>query len=437
MRPTRYESARPAGRSHDDPCGRIGEGGEKVGLVISGAAARGPYQAGVIAELLPALTADNQRPVVIFGTSSGGLNAALLAQFADENEPGESLVQIWENLEPENVFQNPLFPFLGKGLRLAARATLLPILGAAGIHASQVPFLGSVKSVLDTTPLRKYAEKLFDDRRVSENIDKYLVHSVGVAATFCPPARAAARTRLFVQGESPQKLLQDHAVEVVTTRLNIDHLLASAAIPVVFPPVTITDPEGAKGSYIDGGVRLNAPLAAALSLDVTRLVVVSGHSVTYSGPAGNPSRSAGEPDLAASLAISLRSVLNDGLTDDLLALGRRNQLVRQLARHMKPESLPYQCVPYRIVAPEDGQLAELAAKSFRKQHSGLRRQFTDPYVAINGLLQAGGDGIGPDELLSLIFFDRTYAREQIELGRTHARAALRRRWRIGPLLSFR
>jgi NTE family protein len=375
--------------------------GERVGLVLSGAAARGPYQAGAVAELIPALLAAHQRPVVILGTSSGALNAALLAQFAnDGTNAGERIVDTW--LEIGTPFDNAWLSLARKTAQMTARG--------CGVSA-----LSPVRSLLDTGPLIDFAKRKFDPDRLTGNIRPDLVEAVGVAATWCPPQLAAARTRLFVQSVTPCHLSLGHSVDVVNTPLNVDHLLASAAIPAVFPPVKVTAPADYEGDYIDGGVRLNTPIQAALALGVTRLLVVSGHSIGLGSkplPAAAPGQG---PDLAASLAISLRAVLTDGLADDMDLLKRHNQRAQNAKR-----------VPYRLVAPKDGTMAKLAANCARR----YRWRFFNSYFLIRRLLAAAGSGIGPDELLSLILFEQNYFKEQIEIGRKHARAALDGPWQF-------
>lgn len=121
-------------------------------------------------------------------------------------------------------------------------------------------------------------------------------------------------------------------------------------------------------------------------------------------------------------------MLTDGLSDDLLTLGRRNELVRYLAKHMRREQLeqlPYRCVPYLVVSPPDGELARMASEHFDPA-------LTDSYFPIGRLLAAAGEGAGRNELLSLIFFDRDYTEAQIKLGHDHAARAMNEGWRIGP-----
>jgi NTE family protein len=365
---------------------------ETVGLLLAGAAARGPYQAGALSALLPALEAEGRRPVVLLGTSSGGISSALVAQFADlpAEEAGARIVDTWTGFG--SVFRNPL-------LSHAPAAFAARMLGAG--------FVPPVYGVLDVTPLQEHAAALFDPARVTANIDAGRIRSLAVAATVCPPARSAARSRLFVQGVAPRAQEDDYGVDVVPTPVTLEHLLGSAAIPGLFPPVRVHGP-GA-GYYIDGGVRLNAPFQAGIDLGVDRLVVVSAHSLD-APPVEDPVDA--PPDLAAVAALAVRAILADALGDDLRSLQRKNK-----REH-------WRTVEHIVVAPNDGDLGALAAANFHPLSP------LDEYWAIAKLLDALGAGPGRDELLSLMLFRDGYARALVEQGRRDALTAIARGWQV-------
>lgn len=372
----------------------------RVGLVLAGAAARGPYEAGALAELLPVVAAEGRRPTVLLGTSSGAITAALAAQFADlpPGEAGEQVAATWVDFG--QVFINPL---LAPGPALA----LLTRLAGGWVD----PFVGPVSALLDVTPLRTRATALFRPDRVAANLVARHVDTLAVAATVCPQAGSAARTRLFVQGKQPGAM-KDGYLDAVPAAITVDHLLASAAIPMVFPPVYVADPASVAGWYVDGGVRLNAPLGAALATGVERLVVISGHSLEPTPVPPTPREHA--PDLAATSALAMRAVLADALGDDLRSLRRKN------ARR----GVGHRVVPHLLVAPQDGELARLAAESFDPKTPA------DAYWPIGRLLDALGSGTGRDELLSMILFRREYAQRLVEAGRRDAKAALAAGWHV-------
>jgi NTE family protein len=378
-----------------------GAGDGALGLVVSGAAARGPYEAGAVAEVMRTLPPG--RPLVLLGTSSGAITVALLAQFAAHGAAsGEKVAEVWR--EVHEVYRNPVLTLPRTGAMLAGRALGLPA--------------GRISSVLDVAPLRAVAEARFDPAATHALVGGPRIRSLGVAATVVPPQGAAARTRLFVAGEQPGGDAM-HATDVVEARVEIEHILASAAIPALFPPIRIQTPHVA-GWYVDGGVRLNAPLEAALRFGVSELLVISGHSLD---PAQVPEQGATpEPDIDLAAAVSVRAVLTDALGDDIQALRRRNGLIRRLAPHPVPDDEPHRPIRFRVVAPPDGELARLAADAYRSR----RRGPWDGTWGIERLLAAGGDGAGRDELLSLVFFDPDYASAQIERGRHEARRVMAR-----------
>jgi NTE family protein len=268
-------------------------------------------------------------------------------------------------------------------------------------------FVPPVTAILDVTPLQERAAELFRPERVAANVASGAVRSLAVAATVCPPARSAARSRLFVQGVAPASREESHGVDVVATPITVQHLLGSAAIPGLFPPVRVDGP-GA-GYYVDGGVRLNAPFGTALDLGVDRLVVISAHSVDAPPVADHDE---GPPDLAAVAALSVRAILADALGDDIRALRRKN---------VRPGR---KVVPHLVVAPRDGDLARLAAAAFHPSGPW------DEYWAIARLLDALGDGPGRDELLSLMLFRDGYAKALVEQGRADAMEVLAGGWTV-------
>jgi NTE family protein len=378
-----------------------GAGNGPLGLVVSGAAARGPYEAGAVAEVMRVLPPD--RPLVLLGTSSGAITVALLAQFADHGTAsGEKVAEVWR--EVHEVYRNPVLTLPRTGAMLAGRALGLPA--------------GRVSSVLDVAPLRAVAEARFDPAATHALVGGPRIRSLGVAATVVPPQGAAARTRLFVAGEQPTGD-EMYATDVVGTRVEIEHLLASAAIPALFPPVRIHTRHVA-GWYVDGGVRLNAPLQAALRFGVSELLVISGHSLDPEDiPDQGPSP---EPDIDLAAAVSVRAVLTDALGDDIEALRRHNTLIHALAPHPRPDGGRPRPIPFRVIAPPDGELAGLAAGAYGSR----RRGPWDGTWGIERLLAAGGDGAGRNELLSLVFFDPDYAAAQVERGRVEARQVMAR-----------
>jgi len=398
-----------------------------VAVVLTGAAARGAFQAGALSRIVPALVERGDRPTVFLGTSAGAINAALWGSLAHlpVDEAAATLLAIWRSMDRQDVYAHPA----GSLVR-----------GALGLLPGALMGSGNgVASVLDTEPLRRTAAQTLDAEQLSANIAAGLVDAVGVAATRIPPDLAKAPTRrdpaeqwyishahsvLFLDTtlDASHVADPDRALRLSRGPVGAEHVLASAAIPVAFPAVEVTSPTRFAGWYVDGGVRLNAPLRPAVALGAQRLVVIAAHATRY--PASMPSRPGERPDVADAAAMTLHSVLADRVIEDLHDIRTRNRWLAQGCSPTPAERPEYHHVRVMEVSPEPGSLADLATEVLRSK-SWWRE--TDSIV-LGRLLRGAGAGPGQQELLSYMFFDDEYFARQIELGQVAADRALRRGW---------
>ena len=221
-------------------------------------------------------------------------------------------------------------------------------------------------------------------------------------------------------------------------------MLASAAIPVAFPPVQVPSEDGAPGGwYLDGGVRLNTPLKPALALDADAVVIVATHPALDPAP-GVPSQVEGRPpDVDDTLVRVMDAALVDRMVEDVNTLAKINVLVDAANRAGGPDAAGTGHAVVRFLTvgpPERGTLGLLAAEVFDRHPGvlgGLRRAARDPDMRLLGrLLQ--GDGSRRGDLLSYLFFDPEFMEASIERGRRDAEAVFagvpsgRVPWRFGP-----
>lgn len=399
---------------------------ERVGIVLTGAAARGAFQAGALAQLLPALARQGMTPTVAIGTSAGAINAALWASYAHlgTDEIGRRLRGLWVGTDSDDIFRHPLLT--------------LPSVTWDALRSS-VGLGGGVEALLDTSRLIATAGEALDTVQISANVDHGIVDAVGVVATRVPAAAEPAvvssgRSVVFLDTALDTSNVADpgRALDVARSRISAEHVVASSAIPLAFPAVRVGHPVQVSGWYADGGIRLNAPLRPAVQLGVDRLVVVAAHSTRYGDAPGQEPDGASQPDIADSTAHVLHAMLADRMVEDLADLRWTNSLCASVGdgELLDRCGQPLRRIPVLSVAPEPGQLASLADRVLRDKYGTWPWRWLDDSGTwlLGRLLRSVGDGPGRAELLSYLAFESEYFAEQIALGSAAADAALEHGW---------
>jgi NTE family protein len=421
---------------------------ERIGLVLSGGGARAAYEAGVVSVLSPALERRGERPTIYAGTSVGAINAAYMA--SSRHLPAEEAVaggiEHWCEVNKGAVIRSVL-----------ARQVPLTVLRYAG----EILSLPGVRlpSLLDPKPLEANLKHWIDWAAVHRNVREGVVDTVGIVAT----AASTGRTVVFVEGAEKLKLHQSHVIDYVPAKLSDEHVRASAAIPILFPPVRVNRPREARGWYFDGGTRLNTPIKPALDLGADRLVVIGMDAVT--DPPHEPGRHEAEPpDFGDGALHVLQGMLVDPVAEDMRILGNINMFFArdeadererrraegrrasdgsESARRYREArgKPPYRCVPYIFVAPtRRGAIGELASEVFRSRYGGWKGLRSPDFPLLNRLL--GGDSPTHGELLSYLFFDPEFVQALIDMGQEDARRWLNAApgvddpWQIEPLEAF-
>ena len=236
---------------------------------------------------------------------------------------------------------------------------------------------------------------------------------------------------------------------VATPALQAEHILASSAIPALFPAVRVTTPEQAAGWYFDGGPRLNTPIKPALWLGAKRVIVIALNSVA-------PSRTAApaeQPDFYVGAAHLLHAALGDPLAQDIRTLANTNALIGagltgangRSSRHRHPASQaqpgglqePVQPVPYIFIAPEDpAAIGDIARRVYRKHYGRPWKSGARDLWLLGKILDAGADAMH-GELLSYMFYAGEFAEELIQLGQADAQRWIDEHpadlWQLNPL----
>jgi NTE family protein len=390
-----------------------------IGLVLAGGGARGAYEVGVLRYVLDELPKRLGRdpPIrILCGTSVGAINACLLAAYADQPRMrARLLVDRWRALEVDHILKpDPLE--LVTLVRELVGGRAKPILGKEP-RGGLIDPAGLSKVLADAIP--------FD--RIDEHIQSGRLLAAGLSTTHV----GTGRTVVFVQhheGEIPR--WGTHPTMVARpAKLRLEHALASAAIPFIFPAVTI-DGE----LYCDGGLRQNVPLSPARRLGADRLLVINPHFVGAKkpDPVLEHEREKAFSGPAFLFGKTLNALLLDRLDSDLERLARINEFIAAGTREYGPgfvaainrqlgvpEGQPGLRNLQTIVVRASQDVGLLCGDfvrgpAFARSRKGLTGR------ALRRL--ARSEGMEEADLLSYLLFDGEFAAELIALGESDARA---------------
>jgi NTE family protein len=286
----------------------------KVGLVLSGGGARGAYEAGVMSVLKPALEARREEPNIFIGTSVGAINAAYFAssRHLPAAESAEGGLERWREVTKSRVVR----PILLRQAPLTAIRYAGEVLSLPGVR---------LPSLLDPRPLERNLNRWIDWEAVHANVASEAVQVLAAVAT----GARTGRTVVFCEGHAERVRHRSHAIDYVETQLDDEHVRASAAIPILFPPVRVERPREARGWYFDGGTRLNTPIKPALALGADHVVIVGLSSTAPSERPKDPPED--QPDLFEGASHVLQGLFNDPLAADVSELADRNADPRRSA----------------------------------------------------------------------------------------------------------
>jgi NTE family protein len=358
-----------------------------LAVVFSGGGARAAYQVGVlqaIAECAPEL----EVPIVT-GVSAGAINSTFLAAHPGAfRQAAADLKREWERLTPAQVYRvEPV---------RVGRAMTRWVFNMLVRRRKAPPVL---RGLMDMEPLRRFLGAYMDFGGIARNVEAGRIRAAAVSAT----CYNTGQTVTFVQGVEGLPLWQRYMRVAVGGPIRVDHLLASAAIPLVFPAVKLGE-----AFYGDGSVRQTAPLAPAIHLGAQRIVAVAMR-------ARNPDEVCAPvrmeyPVAAEVFGLLLHAIFLDSLDADAERLGRINDLLRVLPEgHGAPGGV--RPVELLLLRPSR-DLGELAR--------GCRAEL--PAMVEFLVRSIGGAQAKGSDFQSYLMFQSEYTGALMELGYQDARA---------------
>ena len=357
----------------------------KTGIVLAGGGARAAYQVGVLKAIREMMHDPKCNPFpIICGTSAGAVNASALAVHADDFSQGvENLLAVWKNFEPRHVYRAD-FP----GVFANSARWFGGFLFGAFLKNRRI-------SLLDNRPLESLLARRLDFSRIEHNVKAGCLDAVAIT---CSGYTSGQSCSFFEGNETVEEWKRSQRIGI-RGRIKVEHLMASAAIPFLFPPHKIN-----REYFGDGSMRQIAPVSPALHLGADRVIVVGTARIRSE----SPERTRGDyyPTLAQIAGHVLNSIFLDSLAVDLERLERINKTITAVdPATLKKMGLTLHHVDVLVLTPSE-PLDAIAVKHVRSL----------PWTIRFLLRSVGAMRRGGANLASYLLFERGYCGELIDLG---------------------
>lgn len=353
---------------------------KSTALMLPGGGARGAYQVGVL-KAISELIADKTNPFpIICGTSAGAINAAVLASHAHEFPIGvQRLEQFWRNMYCARVYRTDAWTVFKSGMRFA-----LTLLSGGLIKTNP-------KAFLDNTPLRQFLQSTLLFEGIQTALEMGALRAVAITASGYTSASATS----YFQAQEGVEEWQRTRRQGVATKLNVQHLLASSALPILFPAERIGNEY-----FGDGGMRMVAPLSPAIHLGARRILVIGTRDEKPDLPPESPADYPSAGEIGGYL---MDTIFMDRLNADLARMKRINQTLKLVTEEKRQQT-------------SLTNISSLVIKPSKDLRHVTQAHVGEIPRSVQILLRTLG-GWGRDwRMASYLLFESAYCGELIDLG---------------------
>ncbi len=373
-----------------------------TGLILTGGGARAAYQVGVlaaIAQLRRDACATGDNPFkVISGTSAGAINAATLACQADDFcSAVDGLMYIWQNIHVDQVYTADAFGVIRTGARWL---TMMSLGWAVARWRRTRP-----RSLLDNAPLRGLLSRWLQMDRLDEMLAQGHLEALAVTGS---SYTSGHHVTFYQSRQHHEPWVRTQRLAVQTERLSVEHLMASSAIPFIFPsePLPL---RGAVEWFGDGSMRQTAPISPAVHLGAEKVLIIGAGRMHETGGEGADSpMPQGHPSMAQIAGHALSNIFLDALAVDIERMQRINHTLSLLSGEAR-RNTPLRPIEALVIAPSR-PLDSLAAERQGALPAPIRALLRSVGVSGEGATASGS------ALVSYLLFEPEYTSELITLG---------------------